>query len=461
MVRACAGLPLAIRIAARRLAGRTGWSIRTLADRLDGEHRRLDELAVGDLAVRGSFAVTYDSLPRSTDLDLRRCFRLLGLAGGPSIALPAVCALVDGPVERVERATEALVDMNLVQYQGTDRYRLHDLLRVYAVERAAADEPPADRAAAITRLHTWYVRTAIRAARVVNPGRRHPEPAPAEERVSLDFGTYEQALAWLDTEYPNLVATVFQAERDGSNEIAWQLAIALFDVFQLRGHFTDWIATHRIAIAAARRRGDRPAEGWLLSHLSVAFADSGRPTASMDCLREALDIDRATGNRRSEAVNLTNLGYAHIVQEDYESAIEVLTQALVAGEETGHVFVAASAANNVGFALKALGRVAESVPYLRRALAIARDNDMRQAEGCTLTELADAELALGNTTEAIDLGRQAVTVNREVGNRPEEANALRALARALHTDHPQTARKHLAEADAISAELDRRTPREP
>lgn len=464
VVRSCAGLPLALRIAARRLVGRAGWSVRTLADRLTGEHRRLDELAVGDLAVRGTFAVSYDDLPRSGVPDLQRCFRLLGLPGGTSVGLPAACALLDDSVQRVERAIGALVDMNLVQYQGTDRYRLHDLVRVYAVERADTDESPAARAAALTNLHMWYLRTAIRAARVVNPGRRHPTPAPGGEadHVSLDFDTYDQALAWLDTEYPNLVATVFQAERERCDEIAWQLAIALFDVLHLRGHFTDWIATHRVAIEAARRCHDRPAEGWLLCHLSVAFSDSGRPEAAIDCLREALDIDRETGNRRSEAVNLTNLGYAYIVREDYESAIEALTEAMVAGEQTGHLVVAASAANNVGFALKALGRLAESVPYLRRALEIARANDMRQAEGNTLTELAEVELALGDVEAAVDLGQQAVAVNREVGNRLEEANALRALGRALRaTDQTQAARRHLAEAAAIYAELDLPQPTEP
>ena len=60
---ACAGLPLAIRICAARLATRSGWTIRAMANRLRDEHRRLDEMSVGDLAVRASFQVSFASLP--------------------------------------------------------------------------------------------------------------------------------------------------------------------------------------------------------------------------------------------------------------------------------------------------------------------------------------------------------------------------------------------------------------
>ena len=135
------------------------------AQREPAWRRRLDELSVGDLAVRGSFAVSYHNLPAPADqLDPRRCFRLLGLAGA-DVTIPAVCALVDDSVERVERAVETLVDANLVQYQGSDRYRLHDLLRVYAAERVGTDEPLQELTAALGRLHGWYLRTAAKARR--------------------------------------------------------------------------------------------------------------------------------------------------------------------------------------------------------------------------------------------------------------------------------------------------------
>src|SRR5580692_3045772 len=89
---ACAGLPLAIRICAARLVTRSGWTIRAMANRLRDEHRRLDEMTVGDLAVRASFEVSFSSLPAppkpapKRGVDPAQAFRLLGLWQGPTIS---------------------------------------------------------------------------------------------------------------------------------------------------------------------------------------------------------------------------------------------------------------------------------------------------------------------------------------------------------------------------------------
>src|SRR5262249_10048048 len=77
---ACVGLPLGIRIAGARLATRSAWGVRTLADRLADERRRLDELRVGNLAVRASFEVSFASLRReaANGAGPAGAFRLLG-----------------------------------------------------------------------------------------------------------------------------------------------------------------------------------------------------------------------------------------------------------------------------------------------------------------------------------------------------------------------------------------------
>ncbi len=95
---ACAGLPLAIRICAARLAARRRWKIATMASRLRDEQRRLDELTTGDLAVRACFQVSYDSLSKPRHgADPARAFRLLGLWQGSSVSLPAAAALLGEP----------------------------------------------------------------------------------------------------------------------------------------------------------------------------------------------------------------------------------------------------------------------------------------------------------------------------------------------------------------------------
>ena len=164
---ACAGLPLAIRICAARLATRSGWTIAAMANRLRHEHRRLDELSVGDLAVRASFQVSFATLPASAQPDgiaPADAFRLLGLWPGPSVSSVAAAALFGSAEDLATDALEALVDARLLESTSADRYKFHDLLRVYAAERAMADLSGPDRDAAIGRLLRWYMRTSDAAA---------------------------------------------------------------------------------------------------------------------------------------------------------------------------------------------------------------------------------------------------------------------------------------------------------
>src|SRR5215469_4852961 len=129
---ACVGLPLAIRIAGARLATRSAWSVRTLADRLADERRRLDELRVGNLAVRASFEVSFASLRReaANGSGPAGAFRLLGLWTGPWIQLPAASALLGKPEAATGDALDVLVDAHLLESPEPYRYRFHDLLRV-------------------------------------------------------------------------------------------------------------------------------------------------------------------------------------------------------------------------------------------------------------------------------------------------------------------------------------------
>ncbi len=187
-----------------------------MAARLRDVHRRLDEMRAGDLAVRASFEVSFTSLPARTDrrgIDPARAFCLLGLWQGPSISSAAAAALFGVPEYSAEDALEILVDTHLLECVAPDRYRFHDLLRVYAAERAAETEPAAERAAAVTRLldlvHAHRRRRRHgRRARAATTSRWTPRPTAAP---APSFDGSEDALAWYDDERANLVAATRQA----------------------------------------------------------------------------------------------------------------------------------------------------------------------------------------------------------------------------------------------------------
>jgi hypothetical protein len=162
IARSCGHLPLAVRVAAARLAGRPHWSLARLATRLADERRRLDELVFGDLEVRASVALGYQGLTEQQ----RRAFRLLGLLKVAEFPAWVLGPLLDVPVGEAEDLTEALIDAQLLDVAGLDqvgqvRLRFHDLIVLYARERLAED-PAEQRTAALARLsEAWLLLVAV------------------------------------------------------------------------------------------------------------------------------------------------------------------------------------------------------------------------------------------------------------------------------------------------------------
>ena len=308
VLRACAGLPLAIRIAGARLA-RRGGTVQALADRLSDERRRLDELRMGNLAVRASFEVSFASLPAAAPggPDPAQAFRLLGLWTGPSISLAAASALLGEAEDAVAGALDVLVDAHLLEAPEPDRYRFHDLLRVYAAEGARTQETEQARTAATVRLLTWYLYTAEAAARVISPQRRQVPLDPVRPPLHpLGFGELDAALAWCEDERPQLMAATRLAATSGLNELAWKLPAAAMVFYLRRSHWTDWVAAHEIGLAGARAGGDRLAEGWMLNNLGMAYGVQRRDE-SVAYLEQALALSRELGNGPGEAQAATNL----------------------------------------------------------------------------------------------------------------------------------------------------------
>ncbi|WP_186403545.1 AfsR/SARP family transcriptional regulator [[Actinomadura] parvosata] len=154
IARLCAGLPLAVRIAAARLIARPGLSLGALAARLAAEERRLPELQTDDQAVRASFMLSY----RGLDPESRRMFRLLGLLdgalGGTTVSVGAAADLADRSEPHAADLLDRLTDAQLLETCGHDRYRVHDLLRLFARERAGEEDSEEERAQAAWRAGT-------------------------------------------------------------------------------------------------------------------------------------------------------------------------------------------------------------------------------------------------------------------------------------------------------------------
>jgi DNA-binding SARP family transcriptional activator len=397
----CGHLPLAIRVAGTRLAHRRGWTLRTLAERLRDERRRLDELAAGDLAVRASVGLTYASLPP----DAARAFRLLGLLGPVRWPGWVVGALLDQEsADADDPALDLLVDNHLVELVGPDatgapRYRLHDLLRCYAVELSEKDT------AAVTRVLDGYLTRASAAAAAmpyfgVLPVTAEPAAKPA---------------TWFEAEHHACVAMVSLAQAWGADGHAWRLATTLTPYFDLRGNQDDWQRTHTVALAAARRAGDV----------------------------------------RGEAIVLRNLGQVALYRDGYDEARAAFTAACALFTQIGDAQGAAVARAGLGTVLRILGEHEQALDHCHAALTLFAQVGDRHGEAVARLAAGSVWLELGCLAPAGRWFTDAYELCAAIGDRHREAHALKRIA-ALHQQRGDldAAREHVARALTIFRELD-------
>ncbi|AUG77423.1 regulatory protein AfsR [Kitasatospora sp. MMS16-BH015] len=466
VLRACAGLPLALRVAAARLTAHPDWTIATLADRIGGQLRRLDELAVDDLAVRASLGLGYAGL-RGTHPEAARALRLLGLWQGADLPLPAAAALLGGPASTAQALLAALTDAHLLEESAPGRYRFHDLVRLYAAERAEAEEPAPSRAAAVQRLVSWYLHAGAAAVDALPPELQTPgdhcpaphlpEPPPAlpGQGAAPEFTGQDEALAWYDTERDNLLSAVQHAWDAGLHRLCWQLPVTLLAFDRLRRTWPQWLTGHELALAAAQALGDQAAESRVLGGLGLAHQVAQRHERAVPALERALLIRRESGDRPAEAralralaASLRRLGRHEEAHEYSRCHLELVRELGSRAEETVGL-------TNLACLLQDLGRYEEAVAHLHQALALARASGHRHHEGVVLCRLGDVHNDMRQLVIAEGYLRPALAALRESGDRHTEALALGHLARSLTcSGRHEQAQALLHEALAILTELD-------
>jgi len=450
---ACAGLPLAIRICAARLAARSHWKIATMAKRLRDERRRLDEMKTGDLAVRASFQVSYDSLQTADDgADPARAFRLLGLWQGPSISLVAATALLGEDEDDIEEALETLVDANLLESPAPDWYRFHDLLKFYATERAQKEEPEPDRADAVGGLLRWYLATADAGADIVSrhryriPFEHGPDPAP------LLPASVEEALDWYDSERENVLAAIRQAATIGMHDVAWRLSATLFPVFNRRDNWADCLTANRIGAESAHLAGHSQGEAWTLQNLGYALSRL-RDNEALAVLEQALTIRRDNGDREGEAQTAVSLADAYHKLQGPQAALEYSLLSLELLRELDNASLLGTGLNNDGEYCLELGRLDEAAEFFREAYDIW-DKVEHYGKGHALRNLGRVHLESGRPDDAIASLTEARRIHQAAGDLIGQAVTLRYLGDArLAVGDKDAARQAWSAALAIFEDL--------
>ncbi|MER7756304.1 tetratricopeptide repeat protein [Kitasatospora sp. NPDC097643] len=395
----CAGLPLALRIAAAHLVAAPAKPVAELADSLRAEHTRLDRLQRPDRAVRAAFDLSY----RLLDDEPARVFRLLPLNLGPDVSTEAVSYLTGADRTRTEELLQHLAEAHLVEPGRVwGRWRIHDLVRLYAEEHGRLHADADRREERQTRLFEYYDLFAGAANSYVT--------SPYGFGPPLIFSGREEAAAWLDAEHANLIVAATAGPGLGHPEVAVGIALSLTDYLESHFRVDEWIAVNRIALASCRERGDRENEGRVWGNLGLALAAAGRREEAVDAHTRSVRIFHELGERYLEGRACGNLGIAQQEAGSCDEAIETLTRAIDLFRETGHLDDEGTGLTNLGLALHGAKRYEDAVDAHTRAIAILRSLRHRPGEVAAWHNLAGSLRALGRLPEALNAHLQSLLI---------------------------------------------------
>jgi DNA-binding SARP family transcriptional activator/tetratricopeptide (TPR) repeat protein len=484
----CARLPLALRIAAELAAARRPVPLAELVAELKAS--RLDCLDAGEdrADVRAVFSWSFRQLPD----DVAAAFTLIGLHPGSDLDVHAAAALTGTAVIPARRVLARLRRASLIQAAGPGRYGMHDLLRAYACEQAAAGGTDAQRGQALTRLFDCYLTAAAAAMDIVFPAEAHRRPRIPPAAGPAMRGEAD-ARAWLDAERGNLVAMAVYCAGHGWSRHATDLAATLFRYLMNGSHLPEALTIYGHALQAARRSGDLAAEAEALNGLGGLDMMKGRFRDAAGHYRAALEWYRQCGDREGEGRVLRNLGVTEYQLHSHQSAADYFRHAIAAFGDAGDSVHAARTLADLAAAETELGSLDQAAEHLQRALPSLRAADDQFGEADALERIGELSLRRGRLTQADDFYRQALTIYcridlptgvgtallklgevslhrgeyrhasddlrralalfREAGDQQGEIETLRNLAKALQgAGQPAAARAELAAALRLAAE---------
>ncbi len=423
LVTHCAGLPLATSIVAARARVQPDLPLAVLADELGDRSARLDALDTDDL--NANLRAVFSSSYRALDPDLALLFGLLGDAPGPDVGLPAAAELTGWPAARTRVALRRLVAAYLLQEHTPGRYRMHDLVRLYAAERCAHEQPAAVVDAARQRLSAWCTATAVAADRLLSPQRTPITTGPPPPAVSaVPVADAAAAMAWFEAEHRCLLALHRDAVEHGRHAEAWWLAWALDTFHWRRGRLHERAAMLEATVPATAALRD-PATA-ALNHrlLGRAYVPLGRHDRALHHLRQAMRGYEAAGDPGGQAQTELNLALAWEHTGEHRQALTHAQRSLRLRAALGNPAREAEALNAVGWYHARIGNHEEAAEYCRRALTLCRELGFLEGEAYTSDSLGYVAHHSGRLADAAGHYADALRLRRELGDTYEEADTL-------------------------------------
>ncbi|USX55361.1 tetratricopeptide repeat protein [Lentzea sp. HUAS12] len=405
----CGGLPLALSIVAARAAMEPGFPLAAFAAEL--RDQPLDALDTGEIGtnLRAVFSWSVAALSD----EAARAFGLLGTVGTADISLTAAAAVVDRPAAKTRMVLRELENAHLVQQHVPGRYRMHDLVGLYAADLAAD---------AGTRLADFYAATARAAALTLEPHKPLPEH---ESSHALTFDTNAAAMAWFDAEHACLLTEQRQALARNGFDVVWLIGRALNNYHLRRGRTTDDIEAWLMALRAAQAWDDRLKQSAAHRCLGADYIELGQSALGHEHLGRGLEL--CEGDHEAQGGAHRAIAWAAEFEGDLEKALEHSLAGLEQFRAAGHQIREAEALNEVGWRYACLGRYAEARTFCEEAMLLNTRLGHAEGSAATLDSLAHIAHHDGRHADAVAHYGEALALYRELDNSAEEATVLEHL----------------------------------
>ncbi|MEU7796933.1 BTAD domain-containing putative transcriptional regulator [Micromonospora tulbaghiae] len=440
------GLPLALRVIGEHVVSRPQARLGELADELTGRLLDIEGDDTDEMTLRTVFAWSVNALtPMPT-----RLFRGLGLFPGGAIGAEAAAAMLAVDVAGAERALDRLARAHLINHDTVRRYRMHDLLRRYAADRARAEEPAEQRQAALRRLLDWYLLTAVNAVTALEPNRAPVPDLPDPGAVTpMTFPSESAALRWCETERTNVLALVRSATVEGFHRHAWQTVDTVHEVFDRSGSQEDMREMLRIALDAATADGHALARVGTLINLGATYFTTHDYDRAGSLFAEASRLAEENGFAELQMVCRHNLASVHLRTGATATAIETFQEVLTDCRGTGNATGEAYTLYHLGDAHRQLGRYDQARLLYQQALAVWNRIGSLRGRSLNHVQLAGLSLDTGQPEIALDLVRVAIDLHDRVTDDTIRCDALTVSAEA----HLRLGRHRDALADATLARV--------
>lgn len=362
LVDLCGGLPIAVRVAAARLAARPKWPVGRVVSELADEQLRLAVLSPSqELSVQTTFDLSYRALDERNAAVYRRLALHPGQTFGPAVA----ASLLGRGLVEARRLIEELVDSSLLEEVAEDRYRFHDLLKLHARQQAEKQDDREARDSALRHVLEWYLAGAMVADRIVTPHRRRLDYGfrsnPTEQPW---FADRDEALSWLELERANLIMAGQVSLTQGWPDLAWHVSDVLWPLLLHRKHYHDRVDIDLRGVEAARRWGNAFAEADMLKRLGRVCTTLGRYREAEEHLRNSVAVAVASGDQRGVADAREGLALLYADSDREVEAAAAFTELVELNRTLNADRSLALSLIHLGTALSSIGRSAEALTHL-------------------------------------------------------------------------------------------------